>query len=146
MAYSMDASLLHAIHRAAQAATDVFARDSKTDCTARQMVVLAAIAENTGLNQTNIVERTGIDRSTLADIVRRLQKKGLVTRQRTKQDARAVAVSLTTAGAAQLRLAAEQASRAEKRLVAGLTEKQRSDLLKLLQAVATAGEKKADQR
>jgi DNA-binding IclR family transcriptional regulator len=30
------------------------------------------------LNQTNVVERTGIDRSTLAEIVSRLMRKGLL--------------------------------------------------------------------
>jgi DNA-binding MarR family transcriptional regulator len=51
-----------------------------------------------GLSQTDIVERTGIDRSTLAHIVRRLKDKGLVRRRRTKEDARAYAVRLTGVG------------------------------------------------
>ncbi|MFZ1102753.1 MAG: helix-turn-helix domain-containing protein, partial [Hyphomicrobiaceae bacterium] len=41
------------------------------------------------------MNRTGIDRSTLADIVRRLTRKGLLQRCRTNEDARAYAVRLT---------------------------------------------------
>jgi DNA-binding MarR family transcriptional regulator len=43
------------------------------DLTPRQLAVLVTVANNEGLSQTGLVDRTGIDRSTLADIVRRLQ-------------------------------------------------------------------------
>jgi DNA-binding MarR family transcriptional regulator len=55
---------------------------------------------NEGLSQTGIVARTGIDRSTLADLVRRLQRKGLLQRRRTKDDARAYAVKMGDASCA----------------------------------------------
>ena len=59
------------------------------DLTPRQLAVLVTVAQNEGLSQTGLVDRTGIDRSTLADIVRRMQRKGLLQRRRTKEDARA---------------------------------------------------------
>ena len=41
--------------------------------TPRQLVVvLITVADNAGLSQTGIVQRTGVDRATLPDIVRRL--------------------------------------------------------------------------
>ena len=63
------------------------------------LFVLLAIAENPGTSQTKLVEATGVDRSTLADVVRRLLVRRLVARKRTKEDARAYAVTLTDAGA-----------------------------------------------
>lgn len=66
--------------------------------TARQASVLSVLLEKEGVSQTHIVEMTSIDRSTLADVVRRLVLKGLVTRRRTKEDRRAYAVRLTANG------------------------------------------------
>ena len=57
------------------------------------------VAEEEGLTQTDLVERTGIDRSTLADIVARLLGRGLIQRRRAKEDARAYAIKLTAQGA-----------------------------------------------
>ncbi|MEQ1711924.1 MAG: MarR family transcriptional regulator, partial [Hyphomicrobium sp.] len=51
------------------------------DLTPRQYAVLITVAQNEGLSQTNLVDKTGIDRSTLADIVRRMLKKGLLQRR-----------------------------------------------------------------
>ncbi|MCK9911289.1 MarR family transcriptional regulator, partial [Microbacteriaceae bacterium K1510] len=68
------------------------------DLTPRQYAVLVAVAQNEGVSQTLLVEKTGVDRSTLADIVRRMLKKGLLQRRRTKEDARAYSVKLTDEG------------------------------------------------
>jgi len=77
----LERSATHLIHRAGQRATDIFqaeARDS--GLTPRQFAVLMTIAEEEGLTQTDLVDRTGIDRSTLADIVARLLARGLIQR------------------------------------------------------------------
>jgi DNA-binding MarR family transcriptional regulator len=63
--------------------------------TVPQLAVLVTVVENEGLSQTDLVERTGIDRSTLADIVKRLKGKGQLPRKRTKEDTRTYAVKLT---------------------------------------------------
>ena len=57
--------------------------------TPRQLAVIITVAQNEGLSQTGILDATGIDRSTLADVVRRLTKKRLLQRRRTREDARA---------------------------------------------------------
>src|SRR5688572_708168 len=67
-------SPIHLLHRAGQCAEDIFrAEMGDRDLTPRQLAVLTATSEDEGLSQTGLVERTGIDRSTLADMVRRLQ-------------------------------------------------------------------------
>ncbi|MEQ1696169.1 MAG: MarR family transcriptional regulator [Hyphomicrobiaceae bacterium] len=137
MTYTLDTSLLHLLHRAAQSANDLFAKEqSEGGLTSRQLVVLAAIAENEGLSQTGIVSRTGVDRSTLADVVRRLLKKGLVVRRRTKDDARAYAVKLTTEGQNLLADAGATAMRTEEKLLSGLSASNRRDLIRLLRTLA----------
>jgi DNA-binding MarR family transcriptional regulator len=102
----LDRSPVHLLHRASQAVEEIFqAEIGDSDLTPRQLAVLATVAGNEGSSQTDIVNLTGIDRSTLADIVSRLVKKGLLQRRRTKQDARAYAVKLTEEGQRVLRAA-----------------------------------------
>jgi MarR family transcriptional regulator, temperature-dependent positive regulator of motility len=93
--------------------------------TPRQLAVLVTVANNEGLSQTGLVDRTGIDRSTLADIVRRMQRKGLLQRRRTKEDARAYAVKLTDEGRKVLRTAEPLASRVDRRVLDVLPAKRR---------------------
>jgi hypothetical protein len=79
-------SPMHLLHRAHQAVGQVFVMGMQTnDPTPRQLAVLVAVTENEGLSQTDLVERTGIDRSTLADVVKRLKGNGLLQRRRTKE-------------------------------------------------------------
>jgi MarR family transcriptional regulator, temperature-dependent positive regulator of motility len=119
------------------------------DLTPRQLAVLVTVSQNEGLSQTGLVDRTGIDRSTLADIVRRMQKKGLLQRRRTKEDARAYAVKLTDEGRRVLRVADPLAKRVDERILDALPAKQREqfidDLLSIVDALqklsASAGQK-----
>jgi DNA-binding MarR family transcriptional regulator len=59
---------------------------SGLDITPRQFLLLKHIAKREGLSQTDLVKCTGIDRSTMADIVRRLVKKRYVQRRRTTNE------------------------------------------------------------
>lgn len=87
------------------------------DLTPRQYAVLVTVSQNEGLSQTDLVEKTGIDRSTLADIVRRMLKKSLLQRRRTKEDARAYAVKLTEEGWRVLKSAEPMARRVDDRIL-----------------------------
>ena len=92
-------SALHLLHRAGQRADELFtASMGEKDLTPRQYAVLKAVAIMENPSQTALVEYTGIDRSTIADIVRRLIKRGMLQRRRTAHDARMYAVKLTPAG------------------------------------------------
>lgn len=107
--------LLQTAHRVAQIADEAFERAilGQSNITARQAVVLAAINGNPEGSQTSIVETTGIDRSTLSDIVRRLETAGLTTRTRSPQDARAYQLSLTRKGRRELAAAITASDKAE---------------------------------
>ena len=114
-------SAVHLLHRAGQCAEELFqAKVGDADLIPRQLAVLTTVAENAGLSQTAIVERTGIDRSTLADIVRRLTKKGVLQRRRTKEDARAYAVKLTDDGEKLLRRVGPLAKKVDQRIMQAL--------------------------
>lgn len=132
-------SPIHLLHRAEQCAGDIFGAEmADGDLTPRQYAVLATVAENEGLSQTGLVEKTGIDRSTLADVVRRMLKKGLLQRQRTKEDARAYSVRLSEEGWQAMRAAEPAARRVDDRILSALPPTQREQFLKDLKAIVVA--------
>ena len=96
---TVDKSVIHLLHRASQRASEIFAQETRDfDLTARQYAVITTVAQHEGLSQTDLVRITGIDRSTLADVVQRLLKRGVIQRERTMQDGRTYAVSLSAEG------------------------------------------------
>ena len=132
----LDRSPLHLLHRAGQCAAEVFQAElGAGDLTPRQFAVLLTVSTNEGLSQTHLVERTGIDRSTLADIVRRMLKKGLLQRRRTKEDARAYAVKLTEEGWRVLKSAEPLSRKVDERILSALPTTQRDKLLQDLNAI-----------
>lgn len=131
-----DVSALHLLHRAGQCADDLFARNvGKSDLTPRQFAVLRMVAKVEDLSQTALVEATGIDRSTLADIVRRLVDRGLLQRKRTRQDARTYAVRLTASGRNALNSAMPAAATTDEHVLGALSAGQRKDFLTALQRI-----------
>jgi DNA-binding MarR family transcriptional regulator len=137
-------SPIHLLHRASQAVEDAFAVGVKIDgLTPRQLAVLTTVAQNEGLSQTSIVDRTGIDRSTLADLVARLKRKGLLQRRRTKEDARAYAVTLTPEGRRVLDAVAPLAKRVDRRVLDVLPGNRREEFMAALASIVSALERTA---
>ncbi len=135
----LDRSPIHLLHRAGQCAGDIFHSEMKVGgLTPRQLAVLMTVAQNEGLSQTGLVDRTGIDRSTLADIVRRMQRKGLLQRRRTREDARAYAVKLTDEGRRVLRVAEPVGKKVDERILDALPGKHRDQFVDDLQAIVDA--------
>jgi DNA-binding MarR family transcriptional regulator len=134
----LDRSAMHLLHRAGQCAADIFASEARTSgLTPRQFAVLTIVAEEEGLTQTDLVDRTGIDRSTLADIVGRLLGRGLIQRRRAKDDARAYAIKLTPQGSKSLRDAQPGAAAADQKLLASLSPAKRQEFLESLNLIVT---------
>jgi DNA-binding MarR family transcriptional regulator len=129
----------HLIRRCQQYFGDLYAREAgSSELTKQQFTVLAALEGNDGISQTALVETTGIDRSTLAEMVRRMLDKGLVTRERTEEDARANAVAISSAGRKALRVARNATDRAERALLEALPPSERTRFVRSLAAIASA--------
>lgn len=144
---SLMSSALHLLHRAGQRADELFtATMGESELTPRQFAVLKAVARMENPSQTLLVRETGIDRSTIADIVRRLIKKGLLQRRRTSQDARMYAVKLTAAGRDLLEEAEPAARSTEEKLLGVLPATQRNAMLNALSTIVASLELEPDER
>jgi DNA-binding MarR family transcriptional regulator len=126
-------SAIHLLHRAGQCADDLFAKHmGATDITPRQFAVLKALSASDEPSQSVLVEKTGIDRSTMADIIRRLVGKSLVQRRRTRRDARMYAVRLTEKGKTALEHAEPVVRMTDERILSAVPAAQREQFLRAL--------------
>jgi len=138
---SLAESPSHLIHRALQLALDIYSREVGSDgLTQRQFAVLEAVSLRAGLTQTDLVKATGIDRSTLADLVARIAQRGLLSRERSTLDARAMAVRLTPEGEAALADARPRVVEADRQIMALLPKGRRESFLEILAELAGAAD------
>ena len=143
--FALSESPSHLLKRCAQFFGDLYAHEAGSgELTKQQFILLAALEHNEGVSQTALVEITGIDRSTLAEMVRRMLEKGLLSRERTEEDQRANSVAISAVGRKALRAARTASDRAEKALLDPLPPTERQRFVKLLAMVASAGEAYAE--
>lgn len=89
---------------------------------------------------------TGIDRSTLADIVRRLVERELLRRRRTKRDARMYAVALTERGEAMLKAATPAATEVDEHVKRIVGAKAYDALVEALGIITTPADEDEGQK
>jgi len=129
--------LFHILHRAEQRAKTLFAEEARgLELTVRQLVILDVVKANENLMQTDIVDATGIDRSTVTELIGRMVKRGLLMRQRSTRDARAYVIRISDEGLARLEAAEEASRRAGRRFLDSVPAEQRSDFIAGLQSAA----------
>lgn len=123
----------HLLHRAQQVAgdlhIDIFGPSGLTQ---RQLAVLAVLSAKGGVSQTDLVSKTGIDRSTLAEMVARMEAKGLMLREKSPTDSRAKSVTLTTAGKEAIDDALPKLKAIDQAVLGHLPASRRDSLLDLL--------------
>ena len=137
--FELDEAPSHLMRRCQQLYGDLYARETNgRDLTRQQFTVLVALEHNDGVSQTALVEMTGIDRSTLAEMVRRMLERGLLSRERTEEDARANAVAITQSGRKALKAARAASDRAERALLEALPAAERGRFVKSLATIASA--------
>ena len=133
-------SPLDLIHRVSQRADRLFARSGgAAGPSSREHAVLRAVSKADGLNQTAIMAATGLDRSSTADLVRRLVSRGFLRRRRTRRDVRQYAIRLTQRGLDHFRLGEVAAKAAEAELLSKLSRTDRAALIAMLRAIADGG-------
>jgi len=131
----------HLLHRVLQIALDIYnAEAGEGALTQRQYAVLKALQGTDGLSQTDLVRLTGIDRSTLADLVARMLAKALLKRERSTTDARANLVQIAEAGQTALDEMEPRVMAADEKILSLLSPPKRDSFVKLLRKITAARE------
>jgi DNA-binding MarR family transcriptional regulator len=125
----------HMFHQAGQRADSLNA-ESGVKLTPRQYVVLLVLRQRDRASQADLVQVTGIDRSTMAEVIKRLLAQGYRRRRRSQADARAYNVRLTDKGHVALKEARRAAEQANEQLLLPLSANSRARFLDDLDKVA----------
>jgi DNA-binding MarR family transcriptional regulator len=135
-------SFSHLLKRAVQYSVHRYVEEvGKEGLTHRQFTVLSAVDAHDGKSQTELVKITGIDRSTLADLVARLMAQGYLQRRRTKEDARTNSIKLTPNGKKMLKSAQGGADDVDKAMLGMLSASDRKMIVDALAIVAAEMDK-----
>ncbi|MEJ1977475.1 MAG: MarR family transcriptional regulator [Acetobacteraceae bacterium] len=125
---------LHQIHLA------LFAEEcAPFGVTPVQFSIMTVAKAQPGLEQVALAHEVGVDRATLANVLTRLEGRGLVSRAATPSDRRVKRVSLTRRGSLLLTRMTAAAERAHDRTIAALTPAEREAFLAALRSLVSAG-------
>jgi len=128
----------HLIRRLHQVATAYFAEECGADLTAVQYAALVAIDAHPGIDATRLSEIIYFDRSTIGDVLDRIEAKRWIVRESTATDRRLKLLSLAPAGREVVRQVEPAIRRIQERLLAPLTEAEGKVLVRLLAKMADA--------
>lgn len=127
----------HLLRLCQQRAVDLFAEEvGEGGPTPRQFAIMLSVHQNPGTNQTGLVRISGIDRSTLTEILRRLVARDLMRRERVSSDQRTNALYLTPRGVESLRRALPGVVRAQRRILDPLPAAQHDQMMAALGILA----------
>jgi DNA-binding MarR family transcriptional regulator len=134
----------HLIRRVHQVATAYFADECGGDLTAVQYAALVAIGSHPGIDATRLSQAIYFDRSTIGDVLDRIEAKRWIVRESSAGDRRIKVVTLSPAGKEVLRQVTPAIRRVQQRLLAPLTEDEAKTFVRLLGRIADAGDEEAD--
>jgi DNA-binding MarR family transcriptional regulator len=120
------------IRRAQQAHVAAWQDHVSSQISSVQFGVLAVLFRRPGLSQRDLCDELDLDRSTIAELLGRLERHGLVDRSRHAADRRRNTLRLTARGAAELERLRPRVDRVEHVLTDALSAAERSELRRLL--------------
>ena len=128
----------HLLRRAQQVHLAAWNRHVSIEYTSTQFAALSMVARRPGMSQADLGGELDLDRSTIADLVRRLVARDLLQRTTDPSDRRRKTLRLTPSGREALALLQPRVAAIEPLVTGGLDPDQRAQLRGLLQAVLTA--------
>ncbi len=127
----------HLIRRAQQISTALFTDEcAMFDLTAVQYAALCAISASPDVDATRLSGLIAFDRSTIGDVLERMEAKCWITRAPSPGDRRVKLLRLSPSGAALLRQVGPAVRRVQDRLLAPLAPRDRDTIVRLLSQLA----------
>lgn len=121
------------IRRAQQIAVSLFLEETGAlGVTNSQYGILLVLKHRPGIDQISVAKLLGLDRSTTALVMSKLEKAGLIERCIGAHDRRRHNLQLTRAGEKMLERLAEPARRAQARVLSPFSPEERAEFLRLL--------------
>ncbi|MEU2360510.1 MarR family winged helix-turn-helix transcriptional regulator [Streptomyces noursei] len=130
----------HLARRLQQAHTLLWTTIVSEDVTSPQFAVLNTLVGEDGLDQRTVGERVGLDRSTIAEVVRRLVARELIEKTRDAEDARRSVLRLTAQGSRLHHKLAGRTARMNQLFLAPLDPEEQDVFLELLHRVSAVAE------
>ncbi len=125
----------HLIRRLQQLHTVYWAEEVSVELTSPQFSLLLVLYREAPISQRSSGEHCSLDRATAAEVLSRMQHRGLVTRIRDEVDGRRYKLTLSAAGLETLREHVEGVLRVQRRLMEPMSESERVTLTTLLAKV-----------
>ncbi|MBS1697915.1 MAG: winged helix-turn-helix transcriptional regulator [Actinobacteria bacterium] len=126
------------IRRAQQAHAAAWTRIVSTETSSVQYSIIVALARRGEASQRELCDAVDLDRSTIADLVRRMERRGLLSRRRSADDARRNTVVLTEQGRAEHAHLRPRVEQVEQELTGSLSADDRDRLREGLRQVLRA--------
>ncbi len=123
----------HYIRRLQQIAVGLFVDECDAfGVTPVQFAAMQAIQDQPSIDQRSLASSIGLDTSTIAGVIDRLDARGLVQRSASKQDKRVRLLSLTVPGQKLLKQVVPAMLKAQQRILAPLPTKEQEQFMKML--------------
>ena len=123
------------VRRAQQRHVAVWLAEVSAEITSVQYAALEILQRTPGVNQRQLGDELDIDRSTIADLVARMVRNGLIERSDDPVDKRSYVLYLTASGKKQLATLRPRVEEVERVLTARLTQRECMELRRLLLAL-----------
>lgn len=126
----------HWIRRLQQIAVAVFLQEAEASgVTPVQFAALQSVANQPGLDQRTLAGLIGLDTSTVAGVVDRLEARGLMVRNASPLDRRVRLLTLSEDGEAALAGVVPAMLRAQERILAPLPKAERREFMRMLRTL-----------
>ncbi|MEQ6898031.1 MarR family winged helix-turn-helix transcriptional regulator [Microbacterium sp. KR10-403] len=125
------------IRRAQQRHVATWARVASTETTSVQYAILAVLDRRGEASQRELCDEVDLDRSTVADLLARMERRGLVTRRRAAGDARRNVVTLTATGLGERRRLRPLVEQVQRELAEGMDADEVATLERALRTLLT---------
>lgn len=126
----------HLIRRLQQIAVSVFAQECEAfDVTPVQYAALVALRDNPGLDATRIAALIAFDRSTVGNVLERLEGKGLIERRANPDDRRTKILNISRRGARLVEACEPAVLRAQERMLDPLSARERNEFISYMRRV-----------